>query len=524
MGNSVATENSTRLFSTSNEESHQHHHHDDDEDDDAEPSSPHQPQEDSCIYLDYNGTTPIRPPVVEAMLPYLTQHFGNPSSSHFYGREPKRAVDAARRSVLKLIRPPPRNDDPDDDPSSSVIFTGCGTEANNLAIRLALLSHLHDPPSSHKILHVVTTDVEHPAISQCLRFHSQETNAPKIQVTYVPVNHQGIVSARDVLAAIRNDPDVKTALVTIMTANNEVGSIQPVFEIAAKCREMGVLFHTDAAQAAGKIDLRGLADEEEGGADMITVVGHKFGAPKGVAALYLRPGCLDEEGRRDPAKTGWGGSVLLVGGGQEFGRRGGTENVPYIVGMGRAAELLLEEVPVEGDDGEVGEEGGGTDGENETLTVEAWRRHAVHMENMRNRLLTKLQEGFREYQIRQNGNDVDAGEEKVMVRPNGPTDPKLRLPNTLSVGLRGVQSGALLAKIGNVVACSAGSACHSATSASCPKDDVAPTYSHVLKCMNVEPEYAIGTLRLSVGPFTTEEDVDIAADIIVEEALRQLEG
>mmetsp|Transcript_3444 Transcript_3444/g.7035 ORF Transcript_3444/g.7035 Transcript_3444/m.7035 type:complete len:198 (+) Transcript_3444:25-618(+) len=197
--------------------------------------------------------------------------------------------------------------------------------------------------------------------------------------------------------------------------------------------------------------------------------------------------------------------------------------------MGRAAELLLEEVRVDEEEAEedLGEGGENDDHEEERgkdpLVVESWKHHAVHMENMRNRLLTKLQEGFDEFQSRQN-NYASKAEIAVLVRPNGPSDPKLRLPNTLSVGLKGVQSGALLAKIGNIVACSAGSACHSTDSTSCAEGHVAPTYSNILKCMNVEPEYAIGTLRLSVGPFTTKEDVDMAADVIVKEALRQLEG
>lgn len=436
-------------------------------------------KEKKCVYLDYNGTTPIHPAVLEAMLPYLTEHFGNPSSSHYYGQEPKRAVNQARLSLLKLIQQKQENSvnaviDP-----SSVIFTGCGTESNNLAIRLALLSSLHKA-NDEGILHVVTTNIEHPAISQCLNSYSSGGLAPKISVTLVPANEDGIVSTEDIISAIQPN----TALVTVMTANNEVGSIQPVFEIAKQCRQQNVLFHTDAAQAVGKIDLRGLADSTLG-ADMITIVGHKFGAPKGIAALYLRPNCFNECGRVDPEE---GGSVLLMGGGQEGGRRGGTENVPYIFGMGRAAELLLEEC--KGGDGK----------------MEGWQRNSLHMEQMRNRLLDNLVKGF----------DQKSDEESETVRPNGPKDPKQRLPNTLSVGLKGVQSGDLLVKIGDIVACSAGSACHS-SSATCGQ----VSYSAILKCIGVKPEYAIGTLRLSVGPDTTEEDVDFAADIIVKEARSQ---
>ncbi|KAL3784200.1 hypothetical protein HJC23_001399 [Cyclotella cryptica] len=430
-----------------------------------------------CIYLDYNGTTPVHPAVLDAMLPYLTQHFGNPSSSHYYGHEPKRAIDHARRAVLALIRPPPdvHDDNPFDDHHidlSTIVFTGCGTESNNLAIRLALLS-CRQKADEHEFLHVVTTSIEHPAISQCLASYSARHGAeplltPRIVVTYVPVNHEGIVSAAEVLGAIRPN----TALVTIMTANNEVGSIQPVWEIAAACRERNVLFHTDAAQAVGKRDLRGLAHSSLG-ADMITIVGHKFGAPKGIAALYIRHGCLNE---------GSDGSVLLMGGGQEGGRRGGTENVPYIVGMGRAAELLLEKR------------------EDSSSTRDVWECNSLWMEQMRDRLLKNI---------------VDGLDNITAVRVNGPSDPKNRLPNTLSIGLRGIQCGSLLANMGNSVACSAGSACHSSSSSGCQ-------YSSILKAMNVPPEFAVGTLRLSVGPDTTEEDVDRAASVIVEEAQRQL--
>ena len=420
-----------------------------------------------CVYLDYNGTTPIYPPVFEAMLPFFTDHFGNPSSSHYFGQEPKIAIDKARRSLLRVIQHSP--DDGAD--ASSIVFTGCGTESNNLAIRLSLLSSLHKADESG--LHVVSTNVEHPAITQCLNSYSAQGGGltPKISVTYVPVDEEGIVSIDDVIDAIRPN----TALVTVMTANNEVGSVQPVFEIAKVCRERRVLFHTDAAQAVGKLDLRGLANSSTG-ADMVTFVGHKFGAPKGIAALYIRPNAFAENGRIDPEN---GGSVLLLGGGQEGGRRGGTENVPYIVGMGRAAEMLFEKKR-------------GLDG---------WQSNAQHMEAMRKRLLINITKGL----------EV----ESTIVRTNGPADSRKRLPNTLSVGIKGIRSGELLANIGNLVACSAGSACHSSSSETM-------AYSSILKAMNVPPEHAVGTLRLSVGPDTNEEEVDFAAEVIVKEAKRQL--
>lgn len=270
----------------------------------------------TCIYLDYNGTTPIHPLVVQAMMPYLTTHFGNPSSSHHYGKHPKVAVDAARRSLLTMIGAPSST------PLSAIWFTGCGTESDNLAIQLALQSY---PQQEKK--HIVTTNVEHPAIEVCLRRLMEDGEA---DVTFVPVNGEGIVSADDVINAIQPN----TVLVTLMLANNESGAIQPVAQVAKECRQRGILCHTDAAQAVGKMNV---SLETLGDVDMITLVGHKIGAPKGVAALYVRPKCCNEHGRdlRD-------GCVLLLGGGQEAGRRGGTENVR----LARASEQLLRTLPL----------------------------------------------------------------------------------------------------------------------------------------------------------------------------------
>ena len=291
----------------------------------------------------------------------------------------------------------------------------------------------------------------------------------KIEVTFVPVDSVGVVSSADVISAIRPG---QTVLVTLMLANNESGALQPVAKVGARCRELQVLFHTDAAQAVGKVpvDLRGALGE----ADMVTIVGHKFGAPKGIAALYVRPGCLDECGRREPGLY-WRSGSLLLGGGQEEGRRSGTPNVPHIVGLGRAAELLTAD--------------------------DKWRDNAAHMERMRNRLLIGLTKRLSDL-----GPDI--------VRPNGPTDPTERLPNTLSVGLKGVKSDELLSAIGLKVAASAGSACNSHMAGL--------AMSPVLSAMGVPTDYATGTLRLSVGPSTTDEEVEHAVQVIAEEARRQI--
>jgi cysteine desulfurase len=397
---------------------------------------------------------------VEAMMPYLTTQFGNPSSSHYYGKAPRDAIHQARKSILSLLYPSTTITKWDDvKEHKAIIFTGCGTEADNLAIHLALEQC---KPSQHPMTkkHIVTSNVEHPAVEQYLKALQGKN---QIDVTYVPVNKEGMVDAKDVIQAIQPN----TVLVTLMLANNESGALQPVQEVSSYCRQHGVLFHTDAAQAVGKVSV---ALEEDHGigsnVDMITIVGHKFGGPKGVACLYVNPDCsvVSSHG-------------MLLGGGQEHGQRAGTENVPYIVALGKACSLLMEHHP--------------------EYKKEQWKVNAERMERLRCRLLDNL--------ISSLGSD--------MVRVNGPKDPSRRLPNTLSVGLKGIQSGALLEKIQMKVACSAGSACHSSGG----------TLSSVLVAMKVPLEYARGTLRLSIGPTTTDEEVDVASHIIAKEVKCQLQ-
>jgi len=338
-----------------------------------------------------------------------------------------------------------------------------------MAIRLALLS---SSSASKRTQHIVTSNVEHPAIENYLRHlessDSENTDTGdksdhiKVTVTRVPVDTEGKVSAKEMIDAITPD----TVLVTLMLANNESGALQPIKEVAEECRKRGILCHTDAAQAAGKISLH---LKDMGNPDMVTIVGHKIGAPKGIAALYVRPGCLDENGRRFETNDSICNSVLLIGGGQEFGRRGGTENTPYIVGLGKAAEMA-----------------------EANLT-----RNASHMESLRDRLLNNLQ--------------FKLGETNV--RANGPKDPNQRLPNTLSVGLDRVRSSDLLSSVGHVVAASAGAACHS----------TGGSISSVLVAMKVPESFARGTLRLSVGPGTTTKDIDEASDILARAARKQWE-
>jgi cysteine desulfurase len=255
------------------------------------------------IYLDYNATTPVAPEVVDAIEPYLRQHFGNPSSTHIYGRNAHRAVEKAREQVANLIGA--RVDE--------IIFTGCATEANNLAIR-GVARALRD-----KGRHLITSAVEHPAIEQPFRRLVDDG----WEITVMPVDEYGRVSSAQLSDAVRDD----TVLVSIMHANNEVGTIQPIEEIAAITRPLGILLHTDAAQSVGKIPV----SVDDLGVDLLTLAGHKFYATKGVGALYLRRGISTEP--------------VLVGAAHEMGLRPGTENVPAIVGMGEAARLVHERSP-----------------------------------------------------------------------------------------------------------------------------------------------------------------------------------
>ena len=255
---------------------------------------------DLPIYLDYNATTPVDPAVVEAMLPYLREHFGNPSSGHVYGQRAKRAVDRAREQVAELLGC--RSDE--------VVFTSGGTEANNLAIRGALES------TSRR--HVVTSTVEHPATARPCELLERRG----VEVTRVPVDAAGRVLIEEARPFVRGD----TALLTIMLAQNEIGTLEPIAELAELARSHGALVHSDAAQAVGKIPT--LVDELR--VDLLSVAGHKLYAPKGVGALYIRRGT--------PI------SPLLLGAAHERGLRPGTENVPHIVGLGEACAIAARDL------------------------------------------------------------------------------------------------------------------------------------------------------------------------------------
>eukprot|EP01051_Picozoa_sp_SAG22_P008102 SAG22_NODE_599_length_8683_cov_3.593080_2_plen_430_part_00 len=393
-----------------------------------------------CVYLDWNATSPIFPEVSMEMLPFISDHFGNPSSGHAFGRPCAAAVSTARDRVARLVGAEP----------GEVLFTSCGSEADNQAIHIAC-ARGRGRMAKGRVPHVVTTNIEHPAILECL--YACEARG-EISVTCVEVDAEGLVSAAAVREAMRPD---ETVLATVMHSNNEVGSSMPIAEITAAVREATqdglCLVHTDAAQSIGKVGV----DVQALGVDMLTIVGHKFGTPKGVAALFIRQGTEYVP--------------MFFGGGQEGGRRAGTENVMLIAGMGRAAAVVTDEAePI-----------------------------ALHMIAMRQRLLDRLSAAL--------------GAENVRV--NGPTDASRRLPNTLSLGIKGAQANVLLAELQEQVAASASAACHTGGG-----HDI----SAILKAMKVPTEFALGTLRLSVGRHTTEDEIDLAAALIASTAKRQAQS
>jgi len=325
------------------------------------------------IYLDYNATTPIRREVAEAMQPYLFEHFGNPSSAHAYGAATRRAVERAREQVAGLLGCE----------AGEVIFTSGGSEANNTAIFGVALAH------RARGWHIITSAIEHPAVTEPCRTLA----ARGFRVTTVPVDANGRVDPADVRQAMA----AGTILVSIMHANNEVGTIQPIAEIAEIAHAGGALVHVDAAQSIGKIPV----NVDDLGVDFLSVAGHKCYAPKGIGVLYARSGVAFEP--------------LIVGANHEAGRRAGTENVLEIVGLGEAAAIAARDLE---------------------------HNHA-HMRRMRDRLHDALREAFTGAQM----------------RVNTPLDNAL--PNTLSVSFRGVAGDALLHQIADQVAASAGAACHS---------------------------------------------------------------
>ena len=360
------------------------------------------------VYADNAATTKVSKPVLDVMMPYFTEEYGNASSIYALGRSAKKALETARETVAKAIGAE----------TSEIYFTSCGSESDNWAIR-SVCERLAAKGKKH----IVTSVFEHHAVLHTC----QALEKLGFEVTYLPVYKNGIVKTEDVKNAIRED----TALVTIMYANNEIGTIQPVEEIATVCREKGVLFHTDAVQAMGHVKI----DVHAQGIDMLSLSGHKIHAQKGIGALYVRKGI--------PVTN------LIFGGAQERNRRAGTENLPAIAGFAKAMEIASTDI----------------------------EKRAEKTAKQRDRLIEGILKLPR-------------------TRLNG--DPVKRLPGTVNISIEGVEGESLLLMLDLNGIC--------ASSGSDP--------SHVLLALGLKHEVAHGSLRLSIGDETTDEDIDYILEVV----------
>jgi len=363
----------------------------------------------NVIYLDNNATTKVAPEVVDAMLPYLSEHYGNPSSMHSFGGNVAENIKEARENVANLIGAT----------ADEIVFTSCGTESDSTAIRAAVESN---PDRKH----IITSRVEHPAVKNLYETLSKKG----YRVTFVPVDGQGILDLDYLYKNLSND----TAVVSLMWANNETGVIFPIEEISQKIKERGIVFHTDAVQAVGKIPI----DINKTGVDLLSLSGHKLHAPKGIGVLYIRRGTKF--------------SPFMIGGHQERGRRGGTENVASIVALGKAAELAQKHLDEDGYE---------------------------HIGRLRDKLETALLTRISHSMV------------------NG--DREHRLLNTTSIAFEYVEGEAILLMMNEHGICaSSGSACTSGS--------LEP--SHVLRAMGVPFTAAHGSIRYSLSRYTTAEEID----------------
>lgn len=374
------------------------------------------------VYFDHNATTPVDPEVLAAMLPYFSAEFGNASSIHFFGQETRGAVERARQSVAALLGAQ----------AGEITFTGGGTESDNLAI----LGVIGDARGGEK-KHVITTEIEHSAA-----LNSCEALAKRgVEVTFLPISRDGVLNPADVQRALRPE----TVLITVMHANNEIGTVQPLEEIGRIAAEADIWFHTDAVQSTGKIPV----DVNKLVVDLLSLSAHKIYGPKGVGALYVRKGTPLEP--------------VLFGGHHERDRRPGTENVPGIVGLGRAAEIALAQL-------------------------------AADSERI-SRLRDRFEKG------------VLAAVSDARVNGSGAQ----RVPNTSNIMFPGIASESLLISFDlKGLACSSGSACSSG----------AVTPSHVLTALGLNASEARSSLRFSLGRHTTDDDVDFALGVIPGEVAR----
>ena len=365
------------------------------------------------IYLDNNATTKVSQEVVDAMLPYLSDYYGNPSSMHSFGGDVAEKIKEARENVANLIGAT----------ADEIVFTSCGTESDSTAILAAIESN---PDRKH----IVTSRVEHPAVKNLCEILSKKG----YRVTFVPVDGQGILDLDYLYQNLSND----TAIVSLMWANNETGVLFPIEEISQRTKDQGIVFHTDAVQAVGKIPI----DVKNTGVDLLSLTGHKFHAPKGIGALYIRKGTKY--------------SPFMIGGHQEKGRRGGTENVASIIALGKAAELAKKHLDADGYE---------------------------HIGRLRDKLETNLLNRISHSMV------------------NG--DREHRLLNTTSIAYEYVEGEAILLMMNEHGICaSSGSACTSGS--------LEP--SHVLRAMGVPFTAAHGSIRYSLSRYTTEEEIDVVIE------------
>ena len=369
------------------------------------------------VYMDNAATTALRRDVLDAMMPYLTDIYGNPSSLHYFGQEAHKAVENARHQVASALNAE----------DNEIVFTGCGTEADNMALKGIAEKY------QSKGKHIITSSVEHHAILHTCEYLEKHG----FEVTYLPVDEYGMVKAEQVRDAIRSD----TILVSIMFANNEVGTIMPIKEIGAVCREKGVFFHTDAVQAVGHLAI----DVKAMNIDLLSLSAHKLHGPKGVGALYIRKGIVVPP--------------LLHGGAQERRRRAGTENVAGIVGLGKAIEIACSDIE-------------GT---------------AKRMCYLRDKLINGIEASIPEVKL--NGHRTE------------------RLPGNVNFSIKYIEGESILLMLDiNGIAASSGSACTSGS--------LDP--SHVLLAMGMPHETAHGSLRLTLGDDTTEDDIDYVLEVLPE--------
>jgi cysteine desulfurase len=379
------------------------------------------------IYLDYNATTPIDPHVLESMIPYMREHYGNPSSIHSYGSKAKAALDESREQVSELISAKPKE----------IVFTSGGSESNNSAIIGAAFA------LKEKGNHLITTRIEHASILETFRFLGNHG----FKVTILGVDEHGLIDLDELGESITDE----TILVSVMLANNETGVIMPINEIAAIVKEKGIIFHTDAVQACGKI----VINLNYIPVDMLSISSHKIYGPKGVGATYIKDGL-----RVDP---------FIHGGGQERGRRSGTENVPAIVGFGKACEIVKEELKSQ--------------------------KSGVRIKGMRDQLHKRIAE------------KIDC------LKLNG--HPDKRLPNTLNLSFEDVEGESLVMSLDlEGIAVSTGSACSEGNVEA----------SHVLLAMGLSKEEALSSLRISLGRFTEKGHIDHVLDVLpgIVERIRQI--